>query len=67
MEDNKKAKEKVLGNAKKSIPCKASLVMSNHTGKEPQQAKTPIKMTKTTDDEGAGGQFGRRAHMSKNQ
>lgn len=76
MEDDEKAKVKVLRDAKKSDsgskPRKMGSVMSDHgeepPPEEPQQAdKNSTDKTKpptTTDDKGAGGQFGRRAHMS---
>jgi hypothetical protein len=76
MKDDKKAKVKVLCDAKKSDsgskPRKMGSVMSDHgkepPPKEPQQAvKSSTDNTKpptTMDDKGAGGQFGRRAHMS---
>jgi hypothetical protein len=68
-----KAKVKALRDAKKAISRKTSSVMSNHYGKdsckeEPQQAATSLEeMEEITKDEGSGGHFGRRAHMSKKQ
>jgi hypothetical protein len=74
VEDDDKAKVKILWDAKKSLPAdarKTSSVMNDHTGEDPpnevpQKATTPIEETRDV-DEGAGGQFGCPAHMSKKQ